>query len=245
MLNEQTKRVMGILAILALTVLLVACGGPAAATAVESAGGGITAVGQGEAYGQPDQAQVQAGVEIFAETVSEATSQNEAVIAQIIAALGQMGINAEDIQTTNYSLWAEQIYGDQGPEGIAGYRVTNMVNITIRDIDSVGDVLAAVTDAGVNSIYGINFTVADPGALEDEARAAAMADARKRAASLAELGGVTLGDVQLISEVIGQPAPMPMALGGDFAMMESAPAPSISPGELSYQVQVQVTFDIQ
>lgn len=247
MLDEKMKRFVGILALLALTALLAACGGPATpATAVESAAGGITVIGQGEAYGQPDQAQVQAGVEIFAETVSEATSQNEAVIAQIIAALGQMGINAEDIQTTNYSLWAEQIYGDRGPEGIAGYRVTNMVNVTIRDIDTVGEVLAAVTDAGANSIYGINFTVADPAALEDEARAAAMADARKRAESLAELGGVSLGDVQIISEVIGQPAPMPMGFGGaDFAVMESAVAPSISPGELSYQVQIQVTFDIQ
>ena len=246
MLGKKLERFVGILALLALTALLVACGGPAAsATAVESAGGGITVVGQGKAYGQPDQAQVQAGVEIFAETVSEATGQNEAVIAQIIAALSQMGINAEDIQTTNYSLWAEQIYGERGPEGIAGYRVTNMVNVTIRDIDTVGDVLAAVTEAGANSIYGINFTVADPAALEDEARAAAMADARERAASLAELGGVALGDVQLISEVIGQPAPRPFGGGGDFAVMESAAVPSVSPGELSYQVQVQVTFDIQ
>ena len=247
MFTENMKRTLGVIALLGLAALLVACGGPAAsATAGKSAAGGITVVGQGEAYGQPDQAQVQAGVEIFAETVSEATGQNEAVIAQITAALGQMGINAEDIQTTNYSLWAEQIYGDRGPEGIAGYRVTNMVNVTSRDIDKVGEALAAVTDAGANSIYGINFIVADPAALEEEARAAAMADARKRAASLAELGGVSLGDVQLISEVIGQPAPMPFGFGGgDFAVMESVAVPSISPGELSYQVQVQVTFDIQ
>ncbi|HMT22557.1 MAG TPA: SIMPL domain-containing protein, partial [Promineifilum sp.] len=112
-------------------------------------------------------------------------------------------------QTTNYSLYAEQIYGDRGPEGIAGYRISNQVNVKIRDIALVGDVLAAVTEAGANAIYGVNFSVADPAALEAEARAAAMDDARKRAESLAELGGVALGDIQVISEVVGTPV-MPM-----------------------------------
>ncbi len=91
--------------------------------------------------------------------------------------------------------------------------------------------------------YGVNFSVADPAALEAEARANAMADARKRAESLAELGGLTLGDIVVISEVVGQPA-FPMGMGG-VAMEMAASAPGISPGQLSYQVQVQVTYAIQ
>ena len=161
-----------------------------------------------------------------------------------MAALEAAGIAAEDIQTTNYSLYAEQIYGDNGPEGIAGYRVSNQVNVKIRDISVVGDVLAAVTEAGANAIYGVNFSVADPAALEAEARAAAMEDAAKRAQSLAELGGVTLGDIVVISEIVGQPV-MPYG-GNGFAMEQAASAvPGISPGQLSYQVQVQVTYGIQ
>ncbi len=243
--NKQT--IMAVLALLALTVVLVACTGPAEAGAAANpvvSAGGITVVGQGEAFGQPDQAQVQVGVETFAPQVSQATAENEAMIQAIIDALTAQGIAAEDVQTTNYNLWAEQIYGDQGPEGIAGYRVNNQVNVTIRDIDKVGNVLTAVTEAGANNIFGVYFSVADPAALEDEARAAAVADARERAASLAELGGVELGDVQIISEVIGQAPPMPMGSGGGLAM-EQAAAPSISPGQLSYNVQVQVTFGIK
>jgi len=162
-----------------------------------------------------------------------------------MAALTAAGIADEDIQTTNYSLYAEQIYGDKGPEGIAGYRISNQVNVKIRDISRVGDVLGAVTEAGANAIYGVNFSVADPAALEAEARAQAMEDAAKRAASLAELGNVTLGDVKVISEVVGQPV-MPLGMGGGgFAMEQAASAPGISPGQLSYQVQVQVTYNIQ
>jgi len=207
--------------------------------------GGITVVGQGTAYGQPDQATVVVGVDTFAPTVAEATAQNQTTLDKVMAALTAAGIADEDIQTTNYSLYAEQIYGDKGPEGIAGYRISNQVNVKIRDISRVGDVLGAVTEAGANAIYGVNFSVADPAALEAEARAQAMEDAAKRAASLAELGNVTLGDVKVISEVVGQPV-MPLGMGGGgFAMEQAASAPGISPGQLSYQVQVQVTYNIQ
>jgi uncharacterized protein len=244
---SKMKTTLLVLFLLGITAVLIACN-PAANTATAAqaplASGGITVVGQGEAFGAPDQANVQVGVEVFAPSVNEATAQNEAVIQQIMDSLTALGIAENDIQTTNYSLWAEQIYGDQGPEGIAGYRVTNQVNVTIRDINQVSDVLAAVTEAGANTIYGVSFSVADPAALEEEARAAAMADARVRAESLAALAGVSLGDITIISEVVGQPV-MPLGLGGGMVMAEAAAGPSVSPGQLSYQVQVQVTFGIQ
>jgi hypothetical protein len=249
MLSNKKITLVLVVILLALGALAVACTGAAQAGASQTAAqpvanpGGITVVGQGEAFGRPDQAEVQVGVDILADSVAEATSQNEAIIQQIMDALEDEGIAAEDIQTTNYSLWAEQRYGDSGPEGIAGYRVTNQVNVTIRDIDAVSGVLEAVTAAGANSIYGVYFTVADPAALEAEARAQAMADARERAESLAELGSVELGQILVISEVIGQPVQPLLDRGG--AMAQEAAGPSISPGQLSYHVQVQVTYGIQ
>ncbi len=245
------KNLIAIVFVLVLGLALAACGG-ALPTQAASSGqqatsgptGGITVVGQGTSYGQPDQATVIVGVESFAPTVEEATTQNQATLDRVMAALDAAGIAAEDIQTTNYSLFAEQIYGEKGPEGIAGYRVNNQVNVRLRDISAVGDVLAAVTEAGANAIYGINFSVADPAALEAEARAAAMADARKRAESLAELGGVSLGDVVIISEVVGSPV-APIMRDAGFAMEQAVSAPGISPGQLSYQVQVQVTYGIR
>ena len=212
----------------------------------ESNAGTITVVGRGEAFGQPDEAHAQIGVETFAREVNEATAQNEAAIEAIMETLREQGIAAEDIQTSNYNLWAEQRYGENGPEGIAGYRVNNQLSVTMRDIDKVSEVLTAVTAAGANSIYGVTFSVADSAALEAEARAAAMDDARERAASLAELSGVTLGDIQIVTEVIGQPyAPFYGLGGGGGSAQDLGGGPSVSPGQLSYQVQVQVTFQIQ
>jgi uncharacterized protein YggE len=219
---------------------------PAAQTGVPAIPGSITVVGQGEAFGTPDQAQAQVGVEIFAATVDEAANQNQATFDRLMTALTDLGIAEEDIQTSNYSVWAEQRYNENGiPEGIAGYRVSNQVSVTIRDISKVSDVLAAAIDAGANSIYGVSFSVADPAALEAEARAAAMADAEQRAQSLAELGNVELGNISIISEVIGNPIqPFPRDMGAGGAA-ELASAPGISPGQLSFQVQVQVTYALQ
>ncbi len=235
------------LLLVALLLLAVACtpnsAAPGAAQA-PAAVGGITVVGTGEAFGRPDTAEIQIGAETFAPTVAEATSQNEALIQSIMAALAAQGVEDKDIRTSNYSVWAEQVYGERGPEGVSGYRVNNMVNVIIRDVDAVGDVIGAVTEAGANNIYGISFRVADPAALEDEARAAAIANARSRAESLAELSGVTLGEVVVISEVIGQPGlPLPLGAGGGRAEVASDAA-SITAGELGYTVQVQVTFAI-
>lgn len=243
MRNNLKKTVVVLMLLVGITAVFTACT-PTSSTSTAANSGGVTVIGKGEAFGTPDKATVQVGVEIFAPTVSEATSRNEDTITQIMVALNDMGIPDEDIQTTNYSLWAEQIYGERGPEGIAGYRVNNQVNVTMRDINQVSAVLAAVTEAGANTVHGIQFSVADPASLEAEARAAAMADARARAESLADLADVSLGEVMVVSEVIGQPV-MPFGLGGGMVAAEVAAAPSISPGQLSYSVQVQVTYAIR
>lgn len=215
---------------------------PAAAPAGDQSGG-ITVVGKGEALGRPDQAKVQIGVDTFAETVGEATGENEATIDALLAALEAEGIATPDIQTSNYGIWAEQRYGDNGPEGIVGYRVTNQVAVTIRDIEKVGMVIAAATEAGANNVHGVSFSVADPDALEAEARAEAIADAHARAASLADLNDVELGEVVAVSEVIGRPI-TPEGFGGARMVGADAEA-SISPGELTYTVEVQVTFALR
>lgn len=239
-----TKKNLIFVVVLLVAALLMGCSATPAGTT--PATGGITVLGYGEAQGQPNQAQVQVGVESFAPTAVEASTQNEETIQAIITALKALSIAEQDIQTANYNLWVEQIYGEQGPQGIAGYHVSNQVNVTIKDIDQVGDVLAAATTAGANSIYGVYFSVADTSALEAEARAAAVADARARAQSLAELSGVALGEVIEITEVIGSyPVPAVRSMASEGAGGGVAPAPSINPGTLSYSTQIQVTFAIK
>ncbi len=205
--------------------------------------------GQGEASGKPDLAEVNAGVQTFAGTVVEASRENQAVLEKIFDALGEQGIDAKDIQTSNYSIWAEQDYGrdrDPGKPRITGFRVSNIVHVKVRDIARIGEVLAAVTNAGANSINGIQFTVQDTDELERKARAAAMADARARAESLADLAGVELGEVISLSMSGTPDFPRPYAaMRAMEAADAGAPVPGIAPGQQSVTVTVNATFAIR
>jgi uncharacterized protein YggE len=162
-------------------------------------------------------------------------------------ALDEQGIEKQAIQTANYSIWPDQRQDPRGNGEIAitGYNVNNIVNVTVDDIDKVSTVLAAITNAGANSIQGINFGVKDTAALEQNARAAAMSDARARAKALADLASVQLGEVLTISMSAGGGPPMPMMRESRFDMASAAPVPGISPGQLSVSVQVYVTFAIR
>jgi hypothetical protein len=208
----------------------------------------ISVTGEGEAYGKPDLAEINAGVQTSADTVIRASQQNQAVLERIIQALEQQDIDEKDVQTANYSIWAEQDY--RGPREsdkprITGYRVSNIVHVKVREIANVGDVLAAVTNAGANSINGIHFSVEDADALEAEARKVAMADARARAESLASLAGVELGEVLAISMSRAPGFPQPYAARAMEMADASAPVPGISPGQQSVTVNIDVTFAIR
>ncbi|MGD8821339.1 MAG: SIMPL domain-containing protein [Anaerolineae bacterium] len=208
----------------------------------------ITVIGQGSASLEPDIARVSVGVETSAETISDAVQDNEAKMQAIMDALEAAGIDAKDIQTTNFSIQLDR-YSEALPrstdteaEPAPMYRVSNMVNVTIRDLEQVGAVLDSVIEAGANAIWGVSFGLDDPQEAEGMARVDAMADAGERAAALAELSGVELGPVMAVSEVVGGgsvPTPVRVeaaAAGGGV---------SVSPGEVDVNYQVQVTYFIE
>ena len=86
-------------------------------------------------------------------------------------------------------------------DSIVGYWVNNSLSITIRQLDTAGQVLQAAIEAGANSISGLTFTLGDPEPVKDSARALAVADARNRADVLADAAGVRVGKVLAIREV--------------------------------------------
>jgi uncharacterized protein YggE len=208
----------------------------------------ITVIGQGKSESKPDVAHVSIGVETSAETVGEAVAQNEAKMSSILEALKAVGIADKDIQTMHYSVQLDRFpepmprAGDESSEPTPQYRVSNMANVTVRDLDTVGDVLDAVIEAGANNIWGVNFGLEDPATAQAQARSKAIGDANARAQALAELSGVELGPVMSISEVIGGGvAPMPMMA----AERASSGAGPISPGEVEISYQIQVTYFIE
>ncbi len=209
----------------------------------------ITVVGRGEVKVKPELATTTVGVEALAPTVDAAMEDAQARMDAVLAALKKLDIADKDIQTSNFSINFERPQTGT-PEGTktessqpAGfYRVSNMVTITIRDLKQVGAVLDAAVKAGANNVWGITFGLDDTDALEVRAREAAVKNARARAESLAELTGVTVGDVVAVSEVIGNvPAVMYSAAEG----RGGGGGTPVEPGEVSFTTQIQIVYAIK
>ena len=155
-----------------------------------------------------------------------------------------MGIAEEDIQTVDYSIRAEIDWEDE-ERRVIGYVVNNSVQVKMSDMAKVGSVIDAVTEAGANNIYGIQFTFDDPSALRGQARAEAVAEAQNKAEALAQLSGVALGRPRYISESSTEQPPY--YLEAMYAVPERAVGggAEVMPGQLEVTVQVQMTFDIR
>ena len=222
-------------------------GGPVANQPAQSTGRGITVVGTGKAAGTPDVAHVNIGVETQADTVQQAVADNKAKMTKLLDTLKASGIADKDIQTTNYGVYTQREPGPEGKgsSGQTTYHVNNQVNVAVRDVTKLGDVLDKVVAAGANNVYGVNFSVADTTMLQSDARAKAFADAQARAESLAKLAGVSLGDVVSVSEVIGGYGPIyDSAYKTASAGLGGGGAP-VQPGELEVNMSIQVTFAIK
>ena len=222
-------------------------GTPAEAQAPVSAGATryITVVGQGKTTVTPDIANLQLGVQNSAETVEEAMTSNTATMDAILASLAEAGIADKDIQTSSYNIYLDEGY--RGPDVASNpvYRVSNMVNVKVRDLETVGEVLDAAVTAGANQIWGVSFTVEDRTAAEEEARAKAVADARTRAEALAALAEVEVGEVLSISEIItGVISPLYSGVAMEMSAGMGGGG-SIAPGELEYSTSIQVTYALK
>ncbi|HEY8276970.1 MAG TPA: SIMPL domain-containing protein [Methyloceanibacter sp.] len=203
----------------------------------------VSVTGTGTIKLAPDIVSISTGVESDAPAAKDALAKNVAAMTKVIEELKLSGIEAKDIQTTNFSVELRYENRDDGrPAKLTGYRVTNSVYITVRDIGKLGEVLDKVVSLGANSIGGISFGVANREAVENEARKLAMADAIAKAKLYAEAGGAELGEVMTINEQGGfQPYYEKRAAAPIAAQ---APVP-IEAGTESVSMQVSVTWELK
>ncbi len=204
---------------------------------------GIWVSGRGVVTVTPDIATLRLGVEAQAATVAVAQSQATEAMDEIMTALTENGVAEKDIQTQYFSIYPVTRWDkDDEEQVIVGYRVTNMVNAKIRDIDKAGAIIDAVAEAGGDLIRidSIDFSVDDPSAYYEEARGEAMADAKAKAEQLAELVDGKLGKATYISE--SSQAPPPIYRQDVYEEAIPTAETPISPGEMEVSLTVQVAY---
>ncbi len=201
----------------------------------------ISVTGEASVSVPPDLAAVDAGVASDAKTAREASEENNAAMAKVLAALKAANIDAKDIQTSRLSLQPQYAPNRAGPSSIVGYRASNRVTVRIRDVNKVAGVIDTLVGAGANDIGNISFEVSQASKLLDEAREKAVADARRKAEIYAKAAGMTLGAPLSISE---DGAPQPVFRAKMAAPLAAAPTP-IAQGEETLSISVSVTWAIK
>ena len=205
----------------------------------------ISVSGVGRVKAAPDVADISLGVTIRDKEAGGASQQAAEAMDAVVTALLGMGIAEADIQTTSLSLNPVYNWESETPE-ITGWDANNLVNVTIRDIELVGDVVDTATAAGANNINGISFRVEDSTAAESTARSAAVADAQAKADQLAVDAGVEIIGIITITESGGQP-PQPLYMDREEMAYEAADGMAqtpVLPGEVELSVSVFIQYEI-
>jgi uncharacterized protein len=204
----------------------------------------ITVIGTGSVTVVADEADIFLSVSVRRETVTEARDEAAALMSAVLDAVRRQGVADEDIQTVTLSLSPVYDYDDdydfRGGYAVIGYQVDNGVRVRVRDLDRIATLVDDAMGAGATGLDGISFVVSDPSAAEAQARADAVADARRRAEALATAAGVELGKVMAIGETQTSPV-WPYSYGRSAADMGGT---TIEPGTSEVSVSVQVVFGI-
>ncbi len=242
----QTICVFGMSVILLLTVVALASQSETAAaqtTQPESQRRLISVAGTGRVTTPPDQATITIGVQITAPTLAAATQQAGDSMTKVLDAIKAQGVDAKDIQTSSYNVNPITNYKEGQPPETTGYQVTNVVTVTVRNLDNAGKILDAGMGAGANYLGGINFGIADPAPFQAQARTAAVKDAMRTAQTLADAAGVKLGSIVAIVESGGIP-PQPLALPRAALAADAVGAGPVESGALEISATVQMQFEI-
>ncbi|MGB8984724.1 MAG: SIMPL domain-containing protein [Anaerolineales bacterium] len=146
----------------------------------------------------PDRALIQLGVQSNGRTPKEVQARNAAAISKVIKAIKALGVEAKDISTDRYII--QPIYESHGSLYIDGYRIYNIVSITLRDVDKASDAIAAAFQAGANQVVNVEFYTSELRKYRDQAREMAMKAASEKAGALAQAAGAQTECVLNINE---------------------------------------------
>jgi uncharacterized protein YggE len=203
----------------------------------------ITVTGQGKIKYTPNVAYITVTAASDAVTAQEAWQKNSATVQKMFEVLKDFGLDEKDFKTAGVRV--EPRYDrpkDKAPV-LVGYTVSYDLSITARDLKKVGKLLDRLVDAGANRGMQISFGMDNPEELLDQARLAAVLDARKKAEIYVKGAGGSLGPVLTIVEGNLQPYPqfryehLASPGAGDSTLQ-------IAAGQQELQVTVTVTYTI-
>ncbi len=206
----------------------------------------IHVTGHGSVVGEPDIAMLNLGVSVEKASVEEARETAASAMTSVIESLKGNDVLEKDIQTENFNIYPQYDYTDNG-RVLRGYSVDNTISAKVRALESLSDIIDAAAGAGgdIVVVNAIQFMIEDSTPLQTQARTLAVKDAEAKARTLAEAGGVTLGEPVTITEIRSDGGtPIAYAESAAFADDSARSSTPIEAGELTVTVNVTVVYEI-
>ena len=184
----------------------------------------ITVTGVGTISVVPDAVRFNATVSALAPSNDAALSSASKSAAAVRAALKDAGIATKDIRSANISVYPEYNWTQEAGTKITGYRASQSFDVLVRTASKAGTIIEAVVTAGGDAVQlgGVMPTTLNPSAATEDARAAAVANAKSKASSYAKLLGTSIGKVLSLEEqstpVYSSPFPVAKAAEADSSV---------------------------
>ena len=202
----------------------------------------ITVTGIGTTSVVPDAVRFNATVSVLASTNAAALSSASKSAAAVRAALKEKGIALKDIRSANISVYPEYNYTQEAGTKITGYRASQSFDVLVRKASTAGTIIEAVVTGGGDNVQlgGVVPTTLNLATATEDARAAAVANAKSKASSYAKLLGTSIGKVLSLEEQSSPvySSPFPMAKAG----MAADSAVEIDLGEQDVTVSITVRW---
>lgn len=202
----------------------------------------ITVTGVGTSMVTPDAVRFFASVSVITMSNKEALASASKSATAVRGALRDNGVAVKDIKTSSLTVYPEYNYSQDKGQQLIGYRATQSFTVVIRKAENAGVVIDAVVSAGGNNVQinGISPFLSNGAAATEQARQAAVADARARANSYAKHLGASLGRVISLTEVNAPVYNFPIMAKGAAA----EDATQIDLGETEVTVTVTVRWGL-
>jgi uncharacterized protein YggE len=207
----------------------------------------ISVSGQGEIQAEPDRAFVTLGIEARKPKLEEARAAVAKTVDAVLKLTRELKIDRSHVRTTRVNVQPEYNWNNNARErNLIGYYVSRQIEIDLRDLEKLGQVLERSVDLGVNQVGDPRLDSSKRRALEREALAKAVDDARLNAEAVAKAAGARLGSPRTIAANSGF-TPPPIPLMRNKAMMAEAAsdsAQSYQSGQMAFTGNVQVEYDL-
>lgn len=206
----------------------------------------ITVSAEGIVNAKPDIAVINLSVVTEGKTVKAVTQDGNAKMTAVINAVKALGVEAKDIASTQYNLYPQYYYPEDRQRQLSGYSLNQNIQIKVRDLAIVEDVLDQGVLAGANQVGQLSFDIDDPSGIKKEAREKAFDIAKEKAQEMAKAAGVKLGRVVTFSE--GSSYQPPVYANYTMDMMEKSAvgaSATIEAGSTDININVSVTYEIE